>query len=335
MAESILINPVAPNEGGGLDLDYLGQFYAKGASYYNKSGLLDAWDTRKAISCGGDQHDSPYSYNLPKGAPVSRPLCVPANPPTMIAEAIVGLKARGIRTGISILGGGGGDNIPGIPQRSQLRALTQLSETPFLSFLTQLRAAATVLHDWGITHFDIDFEGGVASDLNAERLPQIFDALRFSDSIVSLTTESYSLYSLSSVLNSTSRPDMIQLMMGDYSETLEDGVKIAQGVQNRTGYPLSQFRFGVKPQCGVSVGTSSYLTGALPALVESGAGVMLWNLGRDYSCIAKKDSCEYGCAANSIAGQSTFSNSAPFAFTCAVSDAFKAVGKVSAASVVV
>merc|ERR1719265_2416583 len=31
--ESILINPLAPNELGGLDLDYLGSYYAAGASY--------------------------------------------------------------------------------------------------------------------------------------------------------------------------------------------------------------------------------------------------------------------------------------------------------------
>jgi len=319
--ESILINPVAPNEHGGLDLDYLGQFYAQGATYYNAAGQEIDWKTRNVISCGGENHDTPYSYKLPRCSPVASPLCVPATPPAALKRSIAALAARGIRTGISILGGGGGDNIPGIPERTQLRSLTKLGATEFQSFLGQLRAAATVLNSWGITHFDIDFEGGIASDLNATRLPDVMDALRFHGGIVSLTTESYSLQGLHSVLKSpTQRPDLVQLMMGDYSETLAAGIQIAQGVAKATGYPVSQFRFGVKPQCGVNVGSEAYLTSALPALVESGAGVMLWNLGRDYPCACQGD-CSRACNANSTAGQQAFTGSKPFAFTCAISKA--------------
>lgn len=323
--ESILINPVAPNEHGGMDLDYLGQFYAKGATYYDVDGVEKEWNTREVISCGGDNHDTPYSYNLPRTSPVANPLCVPATPPTALKESIAGLKARGIRTGVSILGGSGGDNIPGIPERTQLATLTRLSETNWNSFLVQLRAAATVLNGWGITHFDIDFEGGVAESLNATRLPDVFNAMRFSGSIVSLTTESYALQSLYSVLQSpTQQPDLVQLMMGDYSESLAAGVQTAQSVVNATGYPLSKFRLGVKPQCGPNVGSASYLEQALPALVESGAGIMLWNLGRDYPCACQGGDCAYGCAANSTVGQQSFTKSAPFSFTCAISKALNA-----------
>jgi len=318
--ESILINPVAPNEHGGLDLDYLGQFYAEGATYYDAVGQEQDWKTRNVISCGGD-HDTPYSYKLPISSPVAGPLCVPATPPTALKKSIAALTRRGIRTGISILGGGGGDNIPGIPERSQLRSLTKLEEAEFKSFIVQLRAAAIVLNSWGISHFDIDFEGGIASDLNAARLPEVFEALRFEGGIVSLTTEAYSLQGLSSVLNSTTqRPDLVQLMMGDYSETLATGIQIARNVSAATGYPVSQFRLGIKPQCGVSVGSEAYLTKALPALVESGAGVVLWNLGRDYPCASMGD-CSKGCIANSTVGQQPFSSSDPFAFTCAISKA--------------
>jgi len=288
----------------------------------NSSGHVNSWKTREIVQCGGPDHDTPYSFNLPAGRPVPNPLCVPATPPDALSKSISALARRGIRTGISILGGGGGDNVPGIPYRSQLRALTLLAETAFDNFLVQLRAAATVLHDWGITHFDIDFEGGIAQDLNASRLPQVFDALRFHDSLISLTTESYSLDALSSVLKSAGqRPDLIQLMMADYSETLSQGVQIAKGIENETGYPISNFRFGIKPQCGVTVGTRAYLEGALPSLVQSGAGIMLWNLGRDYPCDSDGD-CSAGCAKNSNVGQQAFSNSYPLGFSCAISKAF-------------
>lgn len=181
-----------------------------------------------------------------------------------------------------------------------------------------------MLHDWGITHFDIDFEGGIATALNATRLPDVMNALRFDGTIVSLTTESRCLHGLSSVLESpTQRPDLIQLMMGDYSETLETGVQIATGISRKTGYPLSRFRFGIKPQCGVKVGSAAYLTSALPGLVASGAGVMLWNMGRDYSCDSGGD-CTRRCVEISTVGQQAFTSSVPFSFTCAISKAFKA-----------
>merc|ERR1712203_909838 len=133
-----------------------------------------------------------------------------------------------------------------------------------------------------------------------------------------------SLQSLSSVLQSPAqRPDIIQLMMSNYAESLATGISIAQGISGNTGYPVSNFRFGIKPQCGVHVGSASYLVGALPALVESGAGIMLWNMGRDYPCSCHND-CSEGCAQNSLVGQQAFSSSAPFAFTCAISRAFDA-----------
>merc|ERR1711912_158810 len=100
------------------------------------------WKTRNVISCGGEDHDTPYSYHLPKAAPVKNPLCVPAVPPAALQRSIKALKSRGIRTGISMLGGGGGDNIPGIPERTQLRSLTKLGATEFNNFIVQLRAAA-------------------------------------------------------------------------------------------------------------------------------------------------------------------------------------------------
>jgi len=330
-AESVLINPVAPNEHGGLDLDFLGQYYARGAVYYNEEGHELPWKGRNIIQCGGDNHDKPYSYNLPKGAPVPNPLCVPATPPAALERGIAGLKARGIRTGISILGGGGDDNVPGINVRNQLHSLTKLSASKFDSFLVQLRAAATVLHDWGITHFDVDLEGGIAYALNATRLPQVLDALRFEGGMVSITTESWALDGISSVLESTTqRPDLVQLMMGDYSETLHDGLQTAKSVAQRTGYPVSKFRFGIKPQCGVRVGSADYLKSALPEVVESDAGVVLWNLGRDYPCDSGGD-CSGRCAAHSFAGQQAFTTNEPFTFTCAISRAFNSEGSSGAA----
>jgi hypothetical protein len=319
----VLINPVAPNELGGLNLDFFGSYYAKGASYFDKDGAEHPWNSKEIVQCGSDStHASPYSYGLPKGRPVKNPLCVPANPPAALARGIEQLKQRGIRAGISILGGGGDDNIPGIPTVNQLVRLTHLETTAFAHFLTQFRAAATVLHDWGIAHFDIDLEGGIASALNAQRLPEVLDALRFNDSIVSVTTEAYNFQygGISSVLNSSSAPDLVQLMMGDYSETLQSGLQTAGDISKSTGYPLSKFRLGVKPQCGRSVGSATYLDDALPAVVESGAGVMLWNLGRDYPCEAQ--SCSDSCASNTLVGQAPFTVNSPFTWACSISKAW-------------
>ena len=159
------------------------------------------------------------------------------------------------------------------------------------------------------------------------RLTDLMAQLRFDGGIVSLTTESYSLSALAPLLqnaSSASYPDLVQLMMSNYYETLSQGLSDAQGVVQATGYPLSRFRLGVKPQCGVSTGELATLQAALPDLVSSGAGLMLWNLGRDYPCAPSvKGQCDtMQCAPASAAGQSPFTTSAPFAFSCAASDAW-------------
>lgn len=180
-----------------------------------------------------------------------------------------------------------------------------------------------MLHDWGITHFDIDLEGGIAYALNATRLPDVLNALRFDGGIVSVTSESWALHRFSSVLESpTQRPDLLQLMMGNYGETLETGLESARAISQMTGYPVSKFRFGVKPQCGVNVGSAAYLKNALPEVVASGAGLMLWNLGRDYPCSSGTSDCSDSCAAGSSVGQQTFTSEDPFTFTCTISKAF-------------
>lgn len=319
--ESILINPFAPNQAGGIDMDYVGSYYAAGALYYDKNGDQKEWSlNRTVVQCGGDDHDNPYSYNLSLS---DDPLCVPAVPPTSIKEAIVGLQARGIRAGVSLLGGGGADNPPPTFQiRNHMENLLQLEEGDFAKWITQLRAAGTVLNSWGITHFDIDFEGGLTSTLNCTALSRVLSALRFNDSIVSVTTEYYDLLSLSCLTSvPENRPDMIQLMMGNYYNTFATGIKQINSISASTGYPVSKFRLGVKPQCGVSTGSLSYLKGALPTLVASGAKPVLWNLGRDYPCPGTCSSSS--CSSNSTVGQGVFTSEEPFAWTCAISDAYK------------
>jgi len=322
--ESVLINPLAPNQYGGIDMDYIGSYYAAGSHYYDVAGVQRDWRLNETvINCGGSDHDNPYSYNLPAGNPSPNPLCVPATPPTAIKNAIAGLQTRGIRAGISLLGGGGADNPPPtLQKRNHMERLLQLEESDFSSWITQLRAAGTVLNNWGITHFDIDFEGGLTQTLNCTALSRVLDALRFNGSIVSVTTEYYELSSLSCVTSvAESRPDIIQLMMGNYYTTWATGIQQINNISSSTGYPVSQFRLGIKPQCGVSTGSLSYVTGALPNLVASGARPMLWNMGRDYPC---SGSCSSGtCQRQSPVGQQPFTTEAPFAWTCAISDAFQ------------
>lgn len=326
MAESVLINPLAPNEYGGIDMDYIGSFYAAGGYYYDASGVQQEWSLNKTIiDCGGSDHDNPYSYNVPIGDPAPRPLCVPATAPTAISKAIAGLQARGIRAGVSLLGGGGADNPPPtLQERNYMTNLLQLEESDFAAWITQLRAAGTVLNSWGINHFDIDFEGGLTQTLNCTALSRVLKALSFSGSITSVTTEAGYLNQLSCLTSvEENRPDMIQLMMNNYYTTWATGIQQISSISASTGYPVSQFRLGIKPQCGVSTGSYSYLTGALPSLVASGAKPMLWNMGRDYPC---PGSCSNPyCNHGSTVGQQPFTPNAPFDWTCAISEAYQSI----------
>lgn len=321
--ESVLINPVAPNMYGGIDMDFIGRYYAKGAYFFDAQGNKVDWSLNETvIECGGESHDKPYSYGLPLDAPVPHPLCIPAAPPTRIQEAIDALNARGIRAGISLLGGGGGDNPPPtLRGRNRLENLMQLDEDAFTFFEGQLAAAGAVMHGWGITHFDLDFEGGLTQTLNCDRLRRVLAALSFPDALTSVTTEQGYLAQMDCLTTiPENRPDMIQLMMSNYYSPWSSGISQIQSVSNQTGYPVSQFRLGIKPQCGVSTGELSYLTGALPELVDSGARPMLWNLPRDYPC---QGSCGSGeCMADSLAGQQPFTAQEPFAWTCAISEAY-------------
>ena len=128
----------------------------------------------------------------------------------MLKQSIDGLRARNIRAGFSILGGGGGDNVP-LPTRTRLPTLLKLAEPRWGGFLQQVRAAASVLVGWGITHFDIDFEGGLAQDLNVTRLTAMMQALRCKGCLVTLTAEVWSLQPLYPLLaNAKQRPDLVQ-----------------------------------------------------------------------------------------------------------------------------
>lgn len=184
------------------------------------------------------------------------------------------------------------------------------------------------MNSWGITHFDIDFEGGLTQTLPCDRLQRVLAALTFNGSITSVTTE-YGYLSQMECLTTIpkNRPDMIQLMMNNYYSTWSTGISWIQNVSNQTGYPVSRFRLGIKPQCGVSTGTLSYLEGALPGLLDSGAKPMLWNLARDYPC---KGSCQTGgvpgtCKKHSKVGQQPFTTEKPFSWTCAISEAYSAL----------
>lgn len=316
MPDSILINPLAPNELGGLDLDYMGTYYAAGATYENASGYVLDWQLNpRTEQCGGATHDSPYSYNIPVGHPDPKPLCVPATPPKALNDAILGLQHRGIRVGFSILGGAGGDNIP-VPNRTRLPAIAKLPENRFQAFLVQVSAAAEVLRGWGIGHFDVDFEGGVASDLNVTRLRLFLNALRGPDTLVTLTTEIGSLDPLTSLLQSQARPDLIQLMLSNYYTPIVEGLKQVQNVSKSVGYAVSNFTLGVKPDCTAGVvGSLANLKKSLPVIERSGVGLMLWDMGRDYPC---SGDCTIGCKKGSKVGQAPFTDSPPLAFSCAM-----------------
>merc|ERR1712113_861651 len=97
-------------------------------------------------------------------------------------------------------------------------------------------------------------------------------------------TEVFGLDTISSLLSSSDRPDLVQLMMDDYSATLEEGLQDALQVSKATGFSVTNFTLGVKPQCGVQAGSVAYLKTALPDISAKGVGIMLWNMGRDYPC---------------------------------------------------
>lgn len=316
---AVLVSLVAPNEHGGLDLNFLGRYYAKGATFFDHAGQERDWKAvPAAIPCGGEDHDTPYSYLIPKGRPAPGPLCVPATPPTAVALALAGLLARGVKPGISILGGHGA-NLPPLPSRSQLRRLVQLPEPRFGAFVLQVRAAATVLHQWGFRVFDVDFEGGLEAALNVTRLGRLVEALRVEGAEVTLTLEAPSMPGLRALLGSPgpARPDLVQLMLENYYEDLPDGIEDAKDAAAASGYPLEQMTLGVKPQCGVASGTLKRVKTHLPAVAEAGLGVMLWNLGRDYPC---EGTCGGTCT--KTPGQAVFSEAAPFGFAQAIAAAY-------------
>lgn len=305
-------------------MDFIGTYYAKGAFYYDKSGTQLDWENARVVACGGEEHDNPYSYDLPAGDPAPGPLCIPAEPPSAIKLAIQQLKFRNMRIGVSLLGGGYADNPALVPKRNQLQELLKLEEVEFAAWIVQVRAAGTVLNQWGLNHFDIDFEGGMTENLNCTALTRVLNALRFNNSIVSVTTEVDYLETLDCLVSSEeNRPDLIQLMMNNYQTSVLTGIEQIKTVSANTGYPVSQFRLGVKPQCGVPTGSLSYLQEALPGLVNSSARPMLWNLGRDYPCPGTCSSPI--CNSGSTVGQQPFTSSDPFAFSCTISYAYNHV----------